>query len=353
MAIAHTEIKTTLEIKLGSGTPLNMQTLADAIQKSYPKDPNIIPLGISVPGICLTQCKTFGEVNAEESTIDAATRLYNAGLQAIYQPIWTALYAAYSALKRLGLAVIDLTIPYFGLQLTDIFDPNFYCKLFDIVKKLWDKAQDFLKNIFKSLSIPWPIFKGFDSIEEKIKYVVRSLVASLWDELLKKINLIKDLIQTGLKILDAITPPYKPKWSLIWQTAIDQFLKTILDYLKKPPSLQQIYDALVAFAKKVLNKLVVTAEDILSILKRFKLPVFGNPLDWLGDFFKRFINPELSLARVLNDIKLWIKNFIANIILKFLDAVMVILKFLGITFKLPTLKFPITLCVIKVTPTTA
>lgn len=351
MAIEHIEIKSKLEFKLGTDNPLNMQTIADAIQKAYPKDPNLIPLGISVPGICLTQCKTFGEVNVEEETNDAASRLYNAGLQAIYKPIWTALYAAYSALKHLGLAVIDLTIPYFGLKISDLFDPNFYCKLFDIVKKLWDKAQNFLKNIFKNLGIPWPIFKGFDSIEEKIKYIVRSLLSSLWDELLKKINLIKDLIQKGLKILDAITPPYKPKWSLIWQNAIDQFLKTILDYLKKPPSLQQIYDALVAFAKKVLKKLIVTAEDILNVIKRFKLPVFGNPLDWLGKFFKKFLNPELTLAKLLNDIKLWIKNFIANIILKFIEAVLAVLKFLGITFKLPTLKFPITLCVIKVNPT--
>lgn len=351
MSLAHTEIQTTLEIKLGTGNPLNMQTIADSIQKAYPKDPNIIPLGISVPGICLTQCKTFGEINAEEESVDAATRIYNAGLQAIYQPVWTALYAAYNALKYLGLAAIDLTIPYFGLKLSDIFDPNFYCKLFDIVKNLWAKSQDFLKNIFKNLGIPWPIFKGFDSIEEKIKYIVRSLVSSLWDEVLKKINLIKDLIQTGLKILDAITPPYTPKWSLIWQTAVDQFLKTILDYLKKPPSLQQIYDAIVAFAKKVLKKVEVTAEEILSVIKKFKLPVFGNPLDWLGAFFKKFINPELTLAKLLNDIKLWIKNFIANIVLKFVDAIMVVLKFLGITFTLPTLKIPVTLCVIKVVPT--
>lgn len=351
MAIEHTEIQTTLEIKLPSG--LNMQALADAIQKSYPKDPNIIPLGISVPGICLTQCKTFGEVNAEEETIDAATRLYNAGLQAMYQPIWTALYAAYSALKHLGLAVIDLTIPYLGIQLSDIFDPNFYCKLFDIVKKLWASAQDFLKSLLKKLSIPWPIFKGFDSIEEKIKYIVRSILSSLWDELMKKINLIKDLIQKGLRILDSITPPYTPKWGLIWQNAVDQILKTILDYLKKPPSLQQIYDAIVAFAKKLLKKIEVTVEEILSIIKKFKLPVFGNPVDWLKAFFKRFINPELSLAKILNDIKLWIKNFIANLLLKFLDAVMAVLKFLNINFHLPTLKFPITLCVIKVTPAPA
>lgn len=351
MTLAHTEIQSTIEIKIGVGSPLNMQTIADAIQKAYPNDPTIIPVGVAVPGICLTQCKTIGVISPEVDTQEAATRLYNAGLQAIYQPIWNALYAAYNALKRFGLAVIDLTIPYFGLKLSDLFDPNFYCKIFDIVKNLWDKAQDFLKNIFKKLSIPWPLFKGFDSIEEKIKYIVRSIVASLWDELLKKIDQIKDLINKGLKILDSITPPYNPKWSLIWQTAIDQFLKKILDYLKYPPSLQQIYDALVAFAKKILKKIEVTAEEILSVIRNFKLPVFGNPLDWLGKFFKKLINPELTLAKLLNDIKLWIKNYIVNIILKFIEAVMSVLKFLGITFKLPSLKFPITLCVIKVNQT--
>ena len=347
MALDHTEIVSTIRIEIGVGSPLNMQTIADAIKKAYPNDPNITAIGIAVPGICLTSCNTIGEINVEEDINEAASRLYNAGLQAIYQPVWTALYAAYSALKYLGLAVIDITLPYFGLKISDLFDPNFYCKLFDIVKNLFPLKLDFLKNIFKALGIPWPIFKGFDSIVEKIKYIVKSLLTSLWDELMKKINLIKDLINKGLRLLDAITPPYTLKLSLIWDAAIQAILKPILDYLKNPPSLQQILDLVTAFAKKVLNKIIVTAEEILSVIKNFKLPILGNPLDWLQPFTLKFINPELMLAKILNDIKLWIKNFMANLIMKFMEAVLSILKILGITIKFPPIEFPIILCVIK------
>jgi len=349
MALAHEEIVSTLEIKISSSTPLNMQTIADAIRRAYPNDPNIIPIGIAVPGICITNCNAIGVIDAESDVNDAASRLYNAGMQAIYQPVWTALYSAYQVLKRFGLGVIDLTLPYFGLHISDLFDPNFYCKLYDIIAKLFPLKLDFLKNIFKALGIPWPFYKNFDNIQEKIKYIVRTIAQSLWDQLLKKINTIKDLIQQGLALFDTAT--YKvPTLSVLWKKAVDQILSSILKYLKQPPSLQEILDALKAFAKKVLKKIEVTAQDILNSIKNFKLPIFGRPWDWAEPFAKHSINPEKILAKLLSDIGLWIKNFIANIILKFVEFVMNILKILGITFTLPSLKIPITLCVIRVKP---
>ena len=349
MALAHEEIVSTLEIKISTSTPLNMQTIADAIRRAYPNDPTIIPIGIAVPGICITNCNAIGVIDAENDVNDAASRIYNAGMQAIYQPVWTALYEAYQALKHFGLGVIDLTLPYFGLHISDLFDPNFYCKLYDIIAKLFPLKLDFLKNIFKALGIPWPFYNNFDSIQEKIKYIVRSIWQSLWDQLLKKINTIKDLIQKGLALFDTAT--YKvPTLSVLWKKAVDQILASILKYLKEPPSLQQILDDLKAFAKKILKKAEVTAQDILKAIKNFKLPFFGKPWDWLEPFSKHTINPEKILAKLVSDIGLWIKNFIANIILKFVEFVLHILEILGIKFKLPTLKIPITLCVIRVKP---
>lgn len=342
-----TEVTSTLEIKIGIGSPLNMQTIADAIKKAYPSDPKIVPVGIAIQGICITSCKSIGEINVEVDTNNAASRLYNAAMQSIYQPIWNLLYAAYNALKHFGLAAIDLTIPYFGLHLSDLFNPNFYCNLYDIIKKLFPLNLDFLKNMFKGLGIPWPIYKGLDSVEEKIKYIINSLISSFWDQLMKRINTIIDLIKKGLQILDSVTPPYTPKWSLTWQSAFDLVLDQVKKYLTQPPSLQEIYEMIKAYAKKLLKKAELSFEDLIKALESFHLPILGRPIDWTGDLFKHIKNPELSFVKILNDIKLWIKNYIANLILKFIELVMSVLKMLGISFSLPPIKFPMTLCVIK------
>ena len=192
MSLAHEEIVSTLEIKISSSTPLNMQTIADAIRRAYPNDPNIIPVGIAVPGFGITTCNVIDIIDAESDINEAASRIYNAGMQAIYKPVWTALYSIYQALKRFGLAVIDLTLPYFGLHISDLFDPDLYSKLRSIVVKLFPLKIDFLKTVFKALGIPWPFYKNFDSPEDKIKYIVTTISQSLWDQLLKKIDQIKD-----------------------------------------------------------------------------------------------------------------------------------------------------------------
>jgi len=333
----------------------NMQAIADSLTKAYPApSASVSVTGVYVPIICMGGCKETGIINPENDVKEVASRIYNNAMQAVYQPIWTGLYALYEALKRFGLGVIDLTLPVFGLHLSDLFNPDITCiiekainKLFEKFKNAYDKFLEEIQRIFNLLSIPFPLFQHLNSPEELIKYIVKHIVASLWDELMKKIKLIKDLILIGLKAYDILI--YKHyTLSEVWKNLQDQILKTILHYLSAPLSLNDIKRILENYAKKILHKAEVTYAEILSVIEKIKIPIFGFPLDWKFPPLNLHINmPDLDFNKILNDIKLWLNNFVMNIIMAFIKAIQRILKIFGISIQFPKIRIPFFVCTVN------
>jgi hypothetical protein len=324
---------------------LSMEGLTAAIQRAYPRDPSLTVVGISVPLLNI-ECKIYGIIDPITDIKDAVSRIYTTVMQAITKPIWTVLYGLYNVLKRFGLAFLDLKLPVLNLHISDLFNPNLY----DVVKKavvtLYNKAKSRLDPILKILDIP-KILKDIQSPEKEIEYFVKSIVTSLWDVLMKKINLIKDLIQRGLELYDILMKGLT-QTALTWRTAVNAALKTVINFLQNPPSIQQIYDKLVAYAKR-LYKRIPTSEDIMNAIKSFRLPIIGKIFDWVLPLNLKVNFPTLDLAKMLSDMKLFIQNFVLVLLKKFIQMVQPILKLFGLFAQFLRVHLPITLCAVKQT----
>lgn len=325
----------------------SMKGISETLFKITPNDPTLKVIGVDFTLIGL-QCKTIGIIDPVKELQEAGSRIYDYAMKSILNPIWTALYSLYSALKRFGLAVLDLKLPILDLHVSDLFNPDLHATVEKAVKGLYKTAKDKIIQILNTLGIPYPLFKNINSPEEEIRYLVKHICASLWDELMKKINLIKDLIQQGLRIWDLIV--YKTVvWSEVWKQTIKSVFKTVLDYFNHPPSLADIKRYLESFAKKVLNKAEVTAKEILSVIKDFEIKPFGKPFDWVFPINPKINFPEVDFNQILGDIKLWLNNFVMNLIQQFIKIVKRILSIFGITINLPKISIPISVCAYKFT----
>lgn len=341
-------VHTSATLTLDPNQLFSMKGISETLFKITPSDPSLKVIGVDFTLIGL-QCKTIGIIDPVKELQEAASRIYDYAMKAILNPIWTALYSLYNTLKRFGLAVIDLKLPVLGLRISDLFNPNLYDTVEKAIKDLYYKAKDKIIAILNTLGIPYPLFKNLNSPEEEIRYLVKHICASLWDQLMKKINLIKDLIQQGLRIWDLIV--YKTVvWSEVWKESIKSVLKTVLNYLNNPPSIADIKKYLEAFAKKVLNKVEVTAKDILSVIKNFEIKPFGKPFDWTFPINPKINFPEVDFNQLLGDIKLWLNNFVMNLIQQFVRIIKRILSIFGITISLPKISIPISVCAYRFTP---
>lgn len=337
MELVHTTGTLTLDPNKG----LSMSTIAESLFKITPRDPSLHVIGVDFTLIGL-QCKTFGIIDPIKELQEAAARIYNYAMQAFIQPIWNGLYSLYQALKKFGLGLLDLKLPVLDLHISDLFNPDLYNVIERAITKLYYSAKDKIVAILNALGIPWPLFKNLVSPEEEILYIIKHILASLWDQIQRKINLIKDLIQTGLRIYDLIM--YKKLlWSELWKAAVDQVLKTIIRYLTSPPSIEDIKRAIIAFAKKILNKVEVTIAEIMSVIQNFTLPIIGGFFDCIT-INPNIKFPDVDFNRILGDIKLCINNFIMNLLIQFIKLVKRILRIFGIVIELPKISIPISIC---------
>lgn len=346
--MAQELVHTSATLTLDPNQVFSMKGIAESLFKITPNDPSLKVIGVDFTLIGL-QCKTMGIIDPVKELQEAGTRIYNYAMQTIINPIWNALYSLYSALKRFGLAFLDLKLPVLNLKVSDLFNPDLYSTVEKAVKGYYEKSKNKIVAILNALGIPYPLFKNINSPEEEVRYIVKHIVASLWDQLMRKINLIKDLIQQGLRIYDLIV--YKKLlWSEIWKEAVNSALKVVLNYFSNPPSISEIKKYLEAFAKRVLNKAEVTAKEILSVIKNFEIKPFGKPFDWVFPINPKISFPEVDFNQILGDIKLWMNNFVMNMILAFVKLIKRILSIFGITINLPKISIPISVCAYKFTP---
>lgn len=335
----HIQVPGTLVIDLSQA--LNMQGLFKLVQDSYPSDPNLTVVGISVP-ILNIGCKEFGIIDPISDIKAAISRLYDYLMKAYLKPIYEILMKLFDALKKFGLGFLDLTIPILDLHISDLFADDLYDKLKAKLLDLYNNAKDKLNNLLDLLQIPHPIFKDFNVPELEIEEIVKRVMASIWTFFFKLINKIKSAYEAALAAFDAAT--YKvPTLSTIWKKAVDFLLSQIEQFLLQMPTIQDIEDAI----KKLVNKANATYEELIAAIKKLHFPVFGNPLDWLFPIDIKVNRPNIDFAKLVSDIKIWMNNFIGEIIKKFIQAIDKILKVFGLEFVIPKIKIPITLCAVK------
>ncbi len=343
MAQQHILVPGTLTFDLAA--PFTQQGIYNAIRTAYPKSSEYTVVSIAVP-LVYVNCIDFGIVDPIASIKDAVLKLYNYFMQYYIQPIWNALYSLYEALKSFGLGLLDIKIPILDLTLEDLFNPNLIEKIKNKILDWYYNARDKLIDLLKFLGIPWPL-TSTSAPQFDIEYIINAVLNSLWGFVLKLIKEVIALISTGLRLWELATQQGRIVWSQIWDTIKDAILGSIIDFLTTIPTLQQIWDALVQFAKDVYKKAVVTAEEILAIIKDFKF--FGlKPFDWDLPWNPNVSFPEVDLQRMLNSMLVWFKNFLFNIIKQFVQAVIDILNFFGINLSnLAVINIPITFCAVK------
>lgn len=340
----HINIPGTLTFDLTA--PFTQQGIYNAIRTSYPTSPDYTVTSIAVPLVHIN-CIETGVIDPVGFLKDAVLKLYNYFMQYYIQPLWNALYSLYEALKSFGLGVLDFSIGILDLTFADLFDPNLFEKIRAKVLDLYYNARQQLIDILNLLGIKWPITFSVSTPQFEIDYIINAILNSLWSFILRLIKQIISYIKTGLRLWEIATQQGNIVWSEIWDNLVDSILGFILDFLTNVPTIEQIYNALVEFAKSVYNKAVVTYQEILAVLKDFKF--FGlKPFDWDLPWNINTNFPEIDLMRMLNSMLIWFKNFLFNIIKQFVNSITDILNAFGINLSgLLVINIPITYCAVK------
>jgi hypothetical protein len=319
----------------------------NVLQLIKPNDPNLTVVSIAIPFVNIN-CKEFGIFDPITELKNAAERLYNYFTKYYIEPIWNALYSLYDALKNLGLGVIDLSIGIFDLHISDLFDPNLYATLKQKVLDWYYNRKQDLIDLLDFLGIRWPITFSTIQPEFEIEEIIKSILNSLWGFLIKAFKKLVQLCKTGTELWEALYNNGIPSWSTIINQAEAAIMGFILDFLTNVPSINDIYESLVAFAKSVYNKTVVSIEEIIAVIKDFTFGPFGKLFNFsFPTWNPNTFNPEIDLVRMLNQMLVYLKNFILNIITQFVKAILNVLQFFGINIaELLTITIPITLCAV-------
>jgi phage-related protein len=327
-----------------------MQGMFETVYGSLPNDPKYTITGISFDFLGM-ECTKSGVIDVYADIKDAISRLYNHCMKIYLEPIWATLKALLSALENIvgKLLDIDLTLPVLNLKIDDLFGDDLYGKLKTAITNLYYNAVDDLKKLCELLGIPFQQFGGFDSPLDDIANIVKGVMVSLWSSLFQKIKSIIDAIRLGLAAYDNVQTPgaFPPPLSTIWDTAVNAVLEYIITlFASGGPTIVQIYNAIVSYAKTILNKAVVTIEDILSVLKDFTLEPFGKPFDWLFPYNPTVDNPWKDINHLLTDIKTVCSNFIALILAQFIKAIDAILQIFSLSFTIPVITINYNVCAI-------
>jgi hypothetical protein len=348
MPIEHIKTNITVNFKV---TELSSEKIATAIASAYPKDPTLTVVGLTIPLLAFT-CKNEGIIDPISDIKNAVSRIYDYLQKGIMMPVWTILYKLYNILKKFGLGVLDLSLGILNLKVNDLLNPNICETIEKAVKNLYNTARSTLDSILRFLNIPTPAFEDIRSPEKEIEHFVKSILASLWSQFWKKVEEIRNLIKKGLRLWDLanyfIRNPSAPfPTEPIWDAAINAVLGKYLDLIKNPPTIEQILSQLKAFAQRIYRRAEVTAAEIMAVLKRFTLPILGFPLDWELPLNVRVYANSIDLAQIIADIKIWINNFVANLLQKFINAILKILSLFGLSISFPPIPITLTACAIR------
>lgn len=343
------------EIVIDLKKALNMQTLSDTIMTSFPGKDKYRIEGIAIP-IVNAECKGFGVIDPASDIRAAISRLYDELMRAIFKPLWDILMAILEFLGDLIDEVLDYRLPILDLTIGDMFKPGLYDKIKTRIEQLWYNFKEDLKALLKSLGIPWPLFDGVESPQKIIEQIMDSIIRALWDIVIKTVGKIIGLIQTALELFDYVVNQGRTILGTLWKIIKEQILGKILDLILNPPTLEQIKEWILEYARAFYNKLEVTFEEIMAIIRNFEIPILKlKPFDWTWPIFNPE-KPDLNFRQIINDIKVWVQNYVISIIKAFIQAIVDILKaFIPDLEKLlswTVITIPLTFCAVEILPLT-
>lgn len=321
----------------------NMQSMIDSVKTSYNTSTHTV-LGMDIPIIGF-DCLVYKTVDPNFDISEALIRLYDYLYKLTLKPIWETLEAL---AKAIGAVLGDiLTLPVLDLKIPDLFKDDIWQTIEDKVRSLWESGQAELESILKILNIPWPFFQQLDDPDLSIRKIAKDIGANLLQFVWKAIDKLIKAIQTALRIFDIATFGV-PKFSITWQEVVDAVIGEVLKFFTAPLTLSELYDALLDFGRSVLDLPVLTFNDLMSVIKNFKLPIFGFPLDYTLPVNVKVEFPEKDFSKIISDMMVWINNFLVNILKKFIEAVTSILEYFGLKPKfLTSVNIPITLCAVE------
>jgi hypothetical protein len=347
--MTHITIPASISIDLNA--PFSQQGIYNIIRSAYTPVPGYSIVGIDIPLLNIA-CKEFGVIDPINELKNAAIKVYDLMVRYYIEPVWYALKALYDVLKSLGLGLLNIDIPVFNLKIEDLFDTNLGQRVKEAVLDLYYNAKQQLIDLLDLLGITWPPFARFSSAELEIEYIVDSIRHSLWGYLIRAIKQIWGLIATGLKLWEAINNQGIPTWSKIWDETLETIIFQVANYLTNIPTIKQIYQAILEYARLVYNKFEVTYQEIMDAMSGFTFPIFGKPFDWDLPWNPNVNFPELDFSKMMTSILVWMKNFLFNIINQFNNAVVAVFQFFGISFAgLAVITIPVTFCAIPNEPT--
>lgn len=343
------------EIVIDLKKALNMQTLSDTILTSFPGKEKYRIEGIAIP-IVNAECKGFGVIDPVSDIKAAISRLYDDLMRAIFKPIWDVLMAILEFLGDLIDEVLDYRLPILDLTIGDLFKPGLYDKIKARIEQLWYNFKEDLKTLLESLGIPWPLFDGVESPQKIIEQIMNSIIRALWDIVVKMVGKIIGLIQTALEIYDYVVNQGRTILGTLWKIIKEQILGKILDLILNPPTLEDIKNWILEYARAFYNKLVVTYEEIMAIIMDFEIPILKiKPFDWKPPLFNPE-KPDLNFRQIINDIKVWVQNYVISIIKAFIEAIVDILRALipslDDLLSWTVITIPLTFCAVEILPLT-
>jgi hypothetical protein len=325
----------------------SQEGLYNTLRLIKPQDPSLTVVSIAIPFVGVN-CKEFGIIDPIAELKKAAERLYDYFIKYYIQPVWNALYSLYEALKNLGLGIIDLAIGIFDLHISDLFDPNLFATIkAKVLDWYYNRKQDLI-DLLNTLGIRFPFTFSLKSAELEIEELVKAICNSLWAFLIRAFKKLIALCSQGVALWEAIYNQSIPTWSQIIEKAQQAIMGFILDFLTNVPTITDIFNALEAFAKRVWNKAVVTFQEILAVIQDFTFGIFGKLFNFsFPKWNPNSFNPEIDLMRILNQMHLYLKNFLLSIITNFVKAIADVLQFFGVTIlDALTFEIPITLCAV-------
>ena len=343
------------EIVIDLKKALNMQTLSDTIMTSFPGKDKYRIEGIAIP-IVNVECKDFGVIDPVSDIKAAISRLYDDLMRAIFKPLWDILMAILEFLGNFIDEVLDYRLPILDLTIGDLFEPGLYDKIKARIEQLWYNFKDDLKTLLESLDIPWPLFDGVESPQKIIEQIMDSIIRALWDLVVRMVGKIIGIIQTALEIFDYVVNQGRTILGTLWRLIKEQILGKILDLILNPPSLEDIKNWILEYAREFYNKSVVTYEEIMAIIMDFEIPILKlKPFDWKPPLFNPE-KPDLNFLQIINDIKVWVQNYIISIIKAFIEAIVDILRALipslDDLLSWTVITIPLTFCAVEILPLT-
>lgn len=329
--MAHPHYATAITIPPVGKTP---QTIYDSILAVFPRVPGGV-VGIAVPPLGV-QCKETGVVRPYHDIKEAAILIYNNSTALYFQPIFKLFD---SIVKFLGGILDKIDLAFLNLDLQDLFSgKDLWAKLLKTVEDWYTNAKDKLLAALKKLGIDfWPFFTEATDKEKDIYTLVKMIMISLWSIIVKWIVKIFGYISILCDIRELYYLSQQNYPFANWCAALRETIKgwiagMVAGKFLTIPDIGQIKRNIEEFAKKLYNTAVLSYQQLIEALKKFKLPIVGLPLQIKWPLDGTSI-PNIDYMTLIADVMAFMADIYMSMLGKLIKLIFDILKAFGIDFQ--------------------